>query len=61
MSYAESADEQSEDGELRQSPTDARPKNNTMDFRFVFKYFIEVRHSFNTYYSIAYQKMKGIM
>lgn len=43
MSYVESGDEQSEDGELRQSPPDtsARPKNNTMDFRLALKMFLQ--------------------
>lgn len=36
MSYAESGDDQSEDGELRHSP-ETRQKNNAMDFRLVFE------------------------
>lgn len=39
MSYAESGDEQSEDGELRHSP-ETRQKNNPMDFRLVSKRFL---------------------
>lgn len=36
MSYAESGDEQSEDGELRQSPPESKQKaSNVMDFRLV--------------------------
>lgn len=36
MSY-NSGDDQSEDGELRQSPETSRPKFDVMDFRLVFK------------------------
>lgn len=57
MSYVESGDEQSEDGELRQSPPDAsaRPKNNTMDFRLVFKTLVQRHgiHSNNYYCSLS--------
>ncbi|KAF5273978.1 hypothetical protein FQA39_LY01094 [Lamprigera yunnana] len=34
MSFAESGDEQSEDGELRQSPTEGKHKGETMDFSY---------------------------
>lgn len=47
MSYAESGDEQSEDGELRQSPPDSKQKTlNTMDFRLAWVVpFISVNSS----------------
>lgn len=46
MSYAESGDEQSEDGELRHSP-EARQKNNPMEFRLVLKRFVLFAYSYS--------------